>query len=56
MGNPAVVVHSLYKSRSKIYGAVTQDLLEGMESPRLNEVGIAIIQQIVGVCLYFVRP
>ena len=56
MGNPAVAVHSHYKARSKIYGAATQDLLEGMESPRLNEERIAIIQQIVRMCLYFVRP
>ena len=53
---PRVIWAEESKTRSKIYGAATQDLLEGMESPRLNEVGIAIIQQIVGVCLYFVRP
>ena len=48
-------VHSPYKARLKVYGTTAQDVLEGIESPKLNADGINIIQQVVGVCLYYAR-
>ena len=48
---PKKPVHSPYKARSKVYGAAAQDVLEDIESPKLNEDGIHSIQQVVGVCM-----
>ena len=38
-----------------MYGAAAQDVLEDINSPKLNDEGINIIQQVVGVCLYYAR-
>ena len=52
---PKTPVHIPYKAPPKVYGAAAQDVLEDITLPKLNAEGINIIQQVVGVCLYYAR-
>ena len=39
----------------KIYGAATQNTIQENTSPNLSGKGINIVQQVIGVCLYYGR-
>ena len=52
---PEKPVNSPYKERAKVYGAAAQDVIEDINSPKVNEKGINIVQQVVEVCLYYAR-
>ena len=42
---PKTPVHSPYKAPPKVYRAAAQDVLKDINSPKLNDEGINIIQQ-----------
>ena len=52
---PEKPVNSLYKAKTKVYGAATQDVIADIDSLKLNEKGINIVKQVVVVCLYYAR-
>ena len=52
---PSKPVHSPYKAAPKIYGADAQKTIIEDVSPKLTDKGINIVQQVVGICLYYGR-
>ena len=52
---PKKPVHSRFKAAPKVYGAKAQNTVKEEVSSKLSDDGINIVQQIVGVCLYYVR-
>ena len=52
---PRKPVHSPYKARPKVFGGAAPYILEDIESPKLNEEGFNLIQQVIGVCVYYAR-
>jgi len=47
--------HSPHKAPKKIYGATSQDTIMPDDSAKLNDDQIKLIQQVIGVCLYYGR-
>ena len=47
--------HSPYRAPKKVYGAAAQDTIVPDDSAKLNEEQIKLIQQVIGVCLYYRR-
>ena len=52
---PSKPVHSPYKAVPKMNGAAAQNTVQEDTSPKLTDKGINIVQQVVGVCLYYGR-
>ena len=52
---PAKPVHSPYKAPRKVYGKAAQDTIKEDESPKLDEKKVNLVQQVVGVCVYYGR-
>ena len=52
---PQKTQHSSYRAPKKVYGAVAQDTIVPDDSAKLNEDQIKLIQQVIGVCLYYGR-
>ena len=52
---PKTPQHSPYKAPEKVYGAAAQDITVPDESVKLNDDQIKLIQQVIGVCLYYAR-
>ena len=46
---------SPFKAAPKVYGATAQNTKLVEKSPLVDEKGINIVQQVVGVCLYYER-
>ena len=47
--------HSPYRALKKVYGATAQDTIVPDDLAKLNDDQIKLIQQVIGVCLYYVR-
>ena len=47
--------HSPYRAPKKVYGAAAQDTIVPDDSAKLDDDQIKLIQQVVGVCLYYGR-
>ena len=47
--------HSPYKAPKKVYGDAAQDTIMPDDSAKLNDVQTKLIQQVIGVCLYYGR-
>ena len=47
--------HSPYRAPKKVYGAAAQDTIVPDDSAKLNDDQINLIQQVIGVCLYYGR-
>merc|ERR1712194_851263 len=47
--------HSPYRAPKKVYGAAAQDTIVPDDSTELNDDQIKLIQQVIGVCLYYGR-
>ena len=47
--------HSPYRAPKKVYGAAAQDTILSDDLAKLNEDQIKLIQQVIGVCLYYGR-
>ena len=52
---PTKPVHSPYKATPKVYGADAQNTITEDTSPKLKDKDVNIVQQVVGVCLYYGR-
>ena len=52
---PTKPQHSPYKAPKKIFGAGAQDTIAPDESPKLDDTNVKLIQQVIGVCLYYGR-
>ena len=52
---PLKPVHSPCKAAPKIYGADAQNAIKEDVAPKLIDKGINIVQQVVGICLYYGR-
>ena len=52
---PAKPVHSPYKAPRRVYGKAAKDTIKEDGSPKLDEKKVNLIQQVVGVCLYYGR-
>ena len=47
--------HSPYRAPKKVYGNVTHDTIVPDDSAKLNDNQITLIQQVIGVFLYYGR-
>ena len=47
--------HSPYRAPKKVYGVAAQDTIVPDDSAKLNDNQIKLIQQVIGVCLYYGR-
>ena len=47
--------HSPYRAPKKVYGTAAQDTIVLDDSAKLNDNQITLIQQVIGVCLYYGR-
>ena len=52
---PDKPVHSPYKAAPKVYGTDAQNTIKEEDSPRSTDEDTHIVQQVVGVCLYYGR-
>ena len=52
---PLKPVHSPCKAAPIIYGADAQNAIKEDVAPKLIDKGINIVQQVVGICLYYGR-
>ena len=52
---PRVPQHSPYKAPKKVYGAAAQDTIPPDDTAKLDDDKIKLIQQVIGVCLYYGR-
>ena len=52
---PSRPVHSPYRAPKKVYGKTAQDTIKEDKSPKLSDKEVNIVQQVVGVCLYYGR-
>ena len=52
---PTKPQHSPYRAPKKVYGAAAQDTIVPDDSAKLNKEQIKLIQQVIGVCLYYGR-
>ena len=52
---PHTPQHSPYRAPEKVYGAAAQDAIPPDETAKLDEEKIKLIQQVIGVYLYYGR-